>query len=161
MNKLIQNSSYCNPIINLKKNNSNDNSLFKIQRYFNNKLYSSKLKIKKRIEFDHFLIGNYSNYDINSPRKIESSLISVKPTIFDRMEKIIRFWKGVCDYSFPKIMDQKLKILKNNCNLDLKKNNFDKNNFYKLPKLNYNSVKGFKKRNFKINFDCSSFNKND
>jgi hypothetical protein len=161
MNNITQYKSHSNRIRNLKRKNSNENSLFEIEKYFKNHYYSPPIKIKKRIKLDQFLIRNFSNYDINSPRKIESSLISVKPTIFDRMEKIIRFWKGVCDYSFPKIMDQKLKILKNNCNLDLKKNNFDKNNFYKLPKLNYNSVKGFKKRNFKINFDCSSFNKND
>ena len=161
MNKLIQNSSYCNPIINLKKNNSNDNSLFKIQRYFNNKLYSSKLKIKKRIEFDHFLIGNYSNYDVNSPRKIESSLISFKPIMFDKMNKIISFWKVVCNYSCPKIRQQKLKLLKTNCELNLNTTNFKKNNYDILPKLYCNSSKSLMNQKFKFNCDCSSFNKND
>lgn len=157
----ILNTSFNKSIKNIEKSIDNDNSIFKIQKYLNDKLYSSKIKNKKRTYLNQFLIRNYSNYDIHSPRKIESSLISLNPIIIDRIEKMIKFWEGVYKFSFQKIQDEKLKILKTNYNLKLSRNNFDKNYSYKLPHLNSNSSKCFTKRNVKITFNDTSINKND
>ena len=161
MNNITQYKSHSNRIRILKRKNSNENSLFEIEKYFKNHYYSPPIKIKKRIKLDQFLIRNYSNYDINSPRKIESSLISLNPIIIDRIEKMIKFWEGVYKFSFQKIQDEKLKILKTNYNLKLSRTNFDKNYSYKLPHLNSNSSKCFTKRNVKITFNDTSINKND
>jgi hypothetical protein len=157
----ILNTSFNKSIKNIEKSIDNDNSIFKIQKYLNDKLYSSKIKNKKRTYLNQFLIRNYSNYDIHSPRKIESSLISFKPIMFDKMNKIISFWKVVCNYSCPKIRQQKLKLLKTNCELNLNTTNFKKNNYDILPKLYCNSSKSLMNKKFKFNCNDSLINKND
>ena len=143
-----------NQMFKTKKNiNAKKNDII-MKIYFNNKYYSSNTPIKKGMKLNKLLLKNYDNY--NTPRKIESSLIGSKVDIYQRIQKIVRFWGGVCNYSYPKFQLVKLHLQTRNLKVKKEEKKINKSDIIKLPKLYTNSsiitgrnkkISGVKKEN--------------
>jgi len=105
---------------------------------------------------NNLLLQNYKNY-LNNQRDIESSLIGSNTNLYQRIQKIVRFWGTVCNYSFPKFQLQKLNLQTRNLHFKNFRKSISQSNI-KLPKLYTNS--SIVRRNDLENSDYENFNKN-
>jgi hypothetical protein len=141
------------------KQNSEKSKDKLLKIFFNNKYYSSNIPIKKGMKENKLILGNYKNYKKNK-RQIESSLLGSNITLYQRIQKIVRFWGGVCNYSYPKFELQKFNLQKKDFVKNKNKNNLflNKSDILKLPKLYTNSNISFSS---KSNLESNNENKND
>ncbi len=73
-------------------------------------------------------------------RKIEYSLYGDNTKVYDKINKVVRFWGSFCNYAYPIIQLEKYKIRKKSYDKkELEYFTFENLKKFKLPKLYTNS----------------------
>ena len=94
------------------------------------------------------ILEQYEQNKKKNPKLIENSLYGNNTKIYDKINRVVRFWGNLCNYVYPIIKSEKFKkekkIIENNKINLLEKNNLILNKInqnIKLPKLFTNSSK--------------------
>ena len=105
-----------------------------------NKYYWCELKYKKEQQRKK-LLKNYNIINLKKgKRKIENSLYGDNTKLYDKINKVVRFWESFCNYAYPIIQLEKYKIRKKSYDKkELEYFTFENLKKFKLPKLYTNS----------------------
>ena len=94
------------------------------------------------------ILEQYEQNKKKNPKLIENSLYGNNTKIYDKINRVVRFWGNLCNYVYPIIKSEKFKkekkLIENNKINLLEKNNLILNKInqnIKLPKLFTNSSK--------------------
>ena len=105
-----------------------------------NKYYWCELRYKKQQERKK-LLKHYNIINLKKEkRKIEYSLYGDNTKVYDKINKVVRFWGSFCNYAYPIIQLEKYKIRKKSYDKkELEYFTFENLKKFKLPKLYANS----------------------
>ena len=105
-----------------------------------NKYYWCELRYKKQQERKK-LLKHYNIINLKKEkRKIEYSLYGDNTKVYDKINKVVRFWGSFCNYAYPIIQLEKYKIRKKSYDKkELEYFTFENLKKFKLPKLYTNS----------------------
>ena len=124
---------------NLEKKNKSK-SYRTVETNLLNKYYWCELKYKKEQQRKK-LLKNYNIINLKKgKRKIENSLYGDNTKLYDKINKVVRFWESFCNYAYPIVQLEKYKIRKKSYDkIELKNFTLNNSKKIKLPKLYTNS----------------------